>query len=234
MPFISKQDFAELDRVRRFRDLDEDLNEKYQKKTKALEKSYQQDREDLEDDLQDQLRSGQRAIKDQLSAKDDKITELKDSQDRTVLSLKREISKLEEVIDEDADAAEVLSEKLLAQDELIKNQMAIDQAQVDLDNSRAALASDRKAFDGDKARFEARVIKREAELADLETGMYKKGYTDGTSDTLREAQADVKEAVNQTVESVTSLASKALDRESTIIVTQAAPQRSDNNQKQKN
>lgn len=222
MPFILKERLAEVQRIERYKDLDEDLNEKYNKARKNIEKAYSEREEDLQDDLHKQLRDGKRALATDLERKEDQIAELK-----------RENKKLEDAIDEQEEAAEILEAKLLTQDEIINQATVNDQAATQVKNDRTALDADIKNFEARVKKIEAEQDLREKAITDKKAGAYKEGYTDGVSDTLREAQTDVKAAVQENLKMATNVVDKALGKETTIVVATAAQNtQKQNNQKQ--
>lgn len=219
MPFISKERLADVERIERYKDLDEDLNEKYQKARKQNERHYAELEEDLQDELHAELRKEKRAIQSQLESKEDIIIELN-----------KEVSVLEDQIEDYEEAADILESKLLGQDALIAQASENDQAKAQVKVERAALEADIKNFEARVKKIESEQDAREKAISDKKSGAYKEGYTDGVSDTLRAAQADVKEATRENLKLANTVVDKALGKETTIVVATAAQTA----QKQKN
>jgi chromosome segregation ATPase len=225
MPFINREEYDELLSIKRYRDLDEDLNAKYDKEEKKLRKAYALRSEDLQEDLEDKLRAARKSIKADVELKDQEIEDLEEANE-----------KLEETIED-------LQGRVKTERDLNKQQVAIEEAQITLDADREAFEADQKAiakdFAAEQTRADARHKKIEAELdarekalTDKSKGVYKEGYTDGVADTLREAQKDVKEAVGENLKMATNVVDKALGKETTIVVATAAqPAQKQNNQK---
>jgi len=209
----------ELRRLRRLenRDLDiQKIEKRYKKEIAKIYEEHEEAIDDLTDDNEREVHKLQRrvdqantirdrAVADATSEHADKLKALKSEHTKTVENMDSEIQTLQS----DVTALETKVKK--AGDLKIK--------ELDIAEREAVLKSskdlnDRKAKENEEYAKELRDLRKE-----IESDQYNKGFTDGVSDTLREAQ----EGINSGVDKAYKLAETALNKDTVVITTSTPP-----------
>lgn len=203
------------------------LIERQHKDVKNVDKKHRQEIEDLTDrnnELQEDVKRAHdkevRQLRRHIEEHDDVRTEALAEQRREHI---RETDKLQGEIDRLAESYDDASDELESKIELLESKIEssaeLTARELDLEAREAELLAGSKLVAGRERTLEKKMKEFDARVLDDNESQYKKGFTDGVADTLREGQK-LSETAN---ERVFGLAEKALAKETTVIATTTAP-----------
>lgn len=208
MSFIPK---SELERLRRAARNDEDikkLEKSFRKQINKERNAHAEAIEDLEDAKDREIHILQRQLDKADVVREDEVEALH-------VEYKKQIEDLETTVEDLNAKIVVLETRVSSEAEITKRELDVEDEEDELERVTEFLAKREKDFEKKVKEFDARV-------KDENEAQYKSGYTDGVSDTLREAQTLAETGNERTYK----LAEKALDRETTVIATTTAPNKS--------
>lgn len=219
MPFIRQEKLEKLERAAR-NDADiKKIQKRFDRDLENIRTDYRDRVEDLEDEHAAQVRKLTRAARKTDAAVKEAVEEAKALHTASIAQVKADYLKKETELSESNKSLvaekKVLEARVSTQAELTKRELDLADAEDEHDRSVSFFNTRVQEFEKDVAAFDKR-------KADAKDGEYKRGYTDGVSDTLREGQELASEANGR----VYGIAEKALDKETVVITTSQAPNKS--------
>lgn len=216
MPFISKTNLEKLERAARNDQDVKKLEKRFNKDLANARRSYGENLEDLQDEHAAEVRTLERAARKVNDAVKEATDALKADQKVVIANLTRDFEASNEAKDDEIDQlegkVEVLETRVQTAAELTLRELNLADKEDEATRAAELVSNREKALEKKIKEFDARV-------KDENEAQYKSGYTDGVSDTLREANT-LSETAN---ERVFKLADKAISKDTTVITTTQTP-----------